>query len=926
MAKISELLERLPPVKAVHMSANGVALWICWDGDLDTSVGQTLQDYGGMHIGTDRNQALWFFFNIDVMLALARLAVWAKYNPLAMSVQVFPARLLLSVTREQTVAIDITLNSQEVVPPRSMQVWVHPKVREQAANIPGLSFIKAPRLQGMASVEWTLLEADIRLPYTSAQGWFALVHPLGNQLDKAFQAGWRYMFNKIDAIIQQHKLKYNVHNTFVMLSLDNLRSLRLWVRELLTVMTETKTQHPESYWPCVCVIVDRRGLNLNNELPNKVGIKWDQLVPDYPYVSYRNAYLMGEGFTLNELHFSSSNATMDSWCTVGLGENQTADDHVPVLVAGQLVAGDAQNCFYCGARNHETGMCPTRRLKTEDVNIWKEFGDVPLETINESFREIDAGLTEYGLAGYDRILESETPAALLLKSCFEINHPAQLREAERMWSMNPARSREELFGMKADEDEEETAKPLIRDTKDDSPLWTLFDKFCKLTPGDLIKFEKDVQNAISRMPRDGRLRTLLGFVLMERGESVRALAAWREGEALCSTSPQQAWHQYLQGRLMEITGRHVDAQEMYQAALRLSPQWREVEYRLIVCRVKMGFAEQVQQRIVQLISQDSSSFNRFLIDPELERGHLIILTALFPVWNEALRQAAEERAQLERLGNEVDAWFPEDHPVAFRFRRRIAALTQLSGVTNYMAFLQVIKKRPGIEKDILQQIHREIEQLQETYKTYLSILEVIRDEAAWFPFPRVLVEFNRDFNECAGIINWAFGTNFHETESFKRAQAYIPTVSDLLKQLENRLRFLRVVRDSTLFVLVLIRTFFWVEVVGIILCLIVVPAIAIYGDQFGLGWLKNLIRTHHWELQKVLVTIVSIMALGVAVLRTTLVFERKRERLLADARIHREQMQQKRLQRIRESKRQQIEREAKAARSRVIFEPPPDDE
>ena len=922
MAKISELLERLPPVKVVHMSANGVALWICWDGDLDSSVGQTLQDYGGMHIGTDRNQSLWFFFNIDVMLALARLTIWAKYNPMAMSIQAFPARLLLSVSREQTLAIDIMLNAQEIIPPRSMQVWVHPKVSEQAANIPGLSFTKAPRLQGMTTLEWTQLDADTRLPYTSAQGWYALIHPLGNQLDKSFQAGWRYMFNKIDGVIQQHKFKYSMHDTFVMLSLDNLRALRLWVRELLIAMIETKTQHPESYWPCVCAIVDRRGLNLNNELPNKVGIKWDHLVPDFPYLSYRNAYLMGEGFTLNELHFSSANATMDSWCTVGLGESQESDVHVPVLVAAQLVAGDSQDCFYCGARNHESGQCPTRRLKTEEENIWQEFGDIPLDALNEAFREIDVSLTEHGLAGYGRILESATPASLLIKACFEINHPAQLRAAERMWNINLTRGQEELFGMKSEGNYGRPAqKQKPRDNHDDSPLWNLFERFCKLS-GDLGKFEKDVQSAITRMPRDGRLRTLLGFVLMERGETARALTAWKEGEALSSTSPQQAWHHYLQGRLLEVTGRHVDAQEMYQAALRLSPQWREVEYRLIVCRVKMGFAEQVQQRIVQLVNQDSLSFNRFLIDPELERGHLIILTALFPIWNEAMRQAAEERANLERLGKEVDAWFAEEHPVAFRFRRRIAALTQLSGVTNYMAFLQVTKNRPGIEKDILQQIQREIEQLQETYKNYLSILEIVRDEASWFPFPRVLVEFNRDFNECAGIINWAFGTNFRDTEVFKRAQAYLPTVADLLKQLETRLRFLRMVRDATLFVLVLIKTFFWMEVVGITLCLIIVPAIAIYGNLFGLDWVQGMIRAHHWELQKVLITIISIMALGVAVLRTTLVFERKRERLLADARAQREQMQQKRLERIRENKRLQAEREARGAKSKALVEPP----
>jgi hypothetical protein len=90
-----------------------------------------------------------------------------------------------------------------------------------------------------------------------------------------------------------------------------------------------------------------------------------------------------------------------------------------------------------------------------------------------------------------------------------------------------------------------------------------------------------------------------------------------------------------------------------------------------------------------------------------------------------------------------------------------------------------------------------------------------------------------------------------------------------------------------------------------------------YGDQIGLGWLKGIIRSHLWELQKVLVTIISIMALGMAVLRTTLVFERKRERLLEEARAHREQMQQKRLERIRENKRQQAEKESKAAAAKT---------
>lgn len=300
-------------------------------------------------------------------------------------------------------------------------------------------------------------------------------------------------------------------------------------------------------------------------------------------------------------------------------------------------------------------------------------------------------------------------------------------------------------------------------------------------------------------------------------------------------------------------------------------------------------------------------FNRFLIDPELERGHLVILTALFPLWAEAKRKADDEKNHIERLVKEVNEWFPPEHLVAGKFRGRLEALQQLASTTNYMAFLKVTSTRPVIEKDITTQVQREIEDLKERFKGYLAILEVVRDEAAWFPFPRILVEFNRDFNECAGIINWAFGANFHEPESFKSAQKHIPNIVDLLGKLEKRLRFLRMVRDSTLYVLILGRTFFWVEIAFLVICLIVVPSIAVFGNEMGLGWLKTLIRTNHWQLQKVLLIIVSAMALGFAALRTTLVFEKKRDQLVADARAQREEMQRQRLDRIREAARRDFE-------------------
>ena len=73
MAQLSQLLSRLPETQDMSMSTMGHVLWVCWHGKLAPAVGQTLLNYGGMLVGEEEEQALWFFFTDDVFLALARL-------------------------------------------------------------------------------------------------------------------------------------------------------------------------------------------------------------------------------------------------------------------------------------------------------------------------------------------------------------------------------------------------------------------------------------------------------------------------------------------------------------------------------------------------------------------------------------------------------------------------------------------------------------------------------------------------------------------------------------------------------------------------------------------------------------------------------------------------------------------------------------
>jgi hypothetical protein len=82
---------------------------------------------------------------------------------------------------------------------------------------------------GLADVTWKELDADTRMPYQAALGWYAILRPLGNPLDKEFQIGWRNLFEEIEKILQRNKFRYTIHDSFLMFPLESLRQLQLWV-------------------------------------------------------------------------------------------------------------------------------------------------------------------------------------------------------------------------------------------------------------------------------------------------------------------------------------------------------------------------------------------------------------------------------------------------------------------------------------------------------------------------------------------------------------------------------------------------------------------------------------------------------------------------------------------------------------------------
>ena len=300
--------------------------------------------------------------------------------------------------------------------------------------------------------------------------------------------------------------------------------------------------------------------------------------------------------------------------------------------------------------------------------------------------------------------------------------------------------------------------------------------------------------------------------------------------------------------------------------------------------VKTGFADTALTQLSGLLKQDANYFNMVILDSEMERGQIQILSGLGSIWITTEELMRDEASALERLRREIGMWFTPEHDFSEQALGRIQRLQDLTKYRNYVPYVAAIHGRTNLERDMQQVISRESREFRTKFKTYLDKLAFIQKEAAWFPFPRVMVEFNKNYNMCAASLNWALQSNLHTPEAFRRALSMATGEEERIVRLEKRLKLLRLIRDVTLFFLTLLRTFFWLEIVGLLLVLVVLPLLLYYAQKTGIHWPVSTIVGQQWQVQKAATFIISFLAIFIALMRTVLRFEKIRDSILTKAR------------------------------------------
>ncbi len=865
MYTLSTLIERLPGVSQARFISSGYGLWMVWSGSFNHSIGHTLRDHGLIPLVEDPCQALWVSLGPEVLRVMAKLQIWAKLNPLPLFCQVFPATALVGYDMTLSLSVARELTRQQASVAEDLEVVLHPKMAEVVKGVHGLSLGAQVSMQGLANVNWHALSSDLGLDYVSPASWYGVIRPLGRLGEREAIAGWRAFFSEVQTVFQRLGIKYLSDDAqgFVIFPLENYRQLRLYSTEVSSLLAELKSTQ-RAYWPCVFVAAEQRGMSFSLDLPNRLGLDWNRLTPDFLHMRYRDAYSLYDAFKVNELNYGGEQESLDSWCNVTLRQTESQADQgtVEMPLPRRWLAGSGNQCYYCGLSNHSPTQCPSKSLPPFRGEVWDDLGRRSMADMEQAFKELDEPaepakfLSQVGAL----IKKGDGVDSALVRAMFAICAPFQIgvlpilsRIKNREWPVEAAQLNPE--------------EP-----------WPMAEAFSGLMSGELER-AKEAVRVSSKSGRSFEAACLDGFIALESDDAHMAQFYWQEAGRLADSNVQQGYAQMLRARLHEMNGEFRESLGLYRQAHVGSSRWIEPTYREGVCMVKMGFTAQALDIFADLVARDPAIFNRILVDVEIDRGRVHLLSGLWDAWRDSQARAQAVGVKVASLIKELPQWFEEDHAFRKPAQTHLERMNELAQTDNFVAFRALGRGMDGFTQEMQKQIDEEIKRIKERVGVYAQRLRDVQYEAGWFPFPKLLHDFNADFNFCVKRINWIMSQSLRTADNFRTARRHMPEIEEHLGGLSKRLTSLRIVRDMTLFAMILGKNFVWLEVVGLVLALLTIPVLLFYSSRVTGNWIVDSILAQKWDFEKGLLLLVTIFSLGLSSLFTVMSFERKKKQL-----------------------------------------------
>jgi hypothetical protein len=257
------------------------------------------------------------------------------------------------------------------------------------------------------------------------------------------------------------------------------------------------------------------------------------------------------------------------------------------------------------------------------------------------------------------------------------------------------------------------------------------------------------------------------------------------------------------------------------------------------------------------------------------------MNALWEKWASAEEAVESTRAEVDQLTDDISKRFDENHNYFETASEELDRLKQLGTTSNYVAYYQLLRGAEKFQATLNLEVKREIKRINSNIEHLSDRVRDIQKEAAWFPFPKLLLEFNKEFNFCVDKINWIKTQRLQDADNFRKSLRFVEEIGEHIDSLQSRLVTLRIIRDSTLFVLMLGRNFIWLEIIGLGLLLVGLPSLIYFTRDIQGNYFLDMINDpgQRWEISKGLVIILSVCSVALAAVKSALTFDKRKREL-----------------------------------------------
>ena len=353
----------------------------------------------------------------------------------------------------------------------------------------------------------------------------------------------------------------------------------------------------------------------------RLGVDWPVIAPGRIHVARAVCGPM------DDLPAGAAASADDRFVMLGSAEPRVVD--MPPLFHYQeaLVRGPRPPCFYCGARRHDPGDCPSKNAADPPAGL-KALGYLDPAAFNRDFYRLLAGPA----AGPAREADSAGPEAAFL----DLNYFCQLRFLRRLWS----------------DDAPQWAAVLARrrEQPKGGPLWLAQD--C-LRTGRLAQ-------AMQILEREGdgadyRTHCLWGLIHVEQAAPAKAALAFHNALDVAETAPVKILALFLLLRLYRMVGDAIRAEQTLARIRAIDKTCIQAEYEAIKLQLEDGLSARALNRLGRLIEKDRDYFVAALIDPELAASAHLVQPRLAACLAAARKKATESRQAAEAVLEKVTA-------------------------------------------------------------------------------------------------------------------------------------------------------------------------------------------------------------------------------------------------------------------------------